>query len=172
MWIGGRSELGVRRAARAADTWILDATPRRALFASWYELYLEEAAAAGCEPRTAILRDGWLDLGGKVDAEYREAALGTSRGKLAAGVYSDVDPGFGRRPPAEVSFEELPRDQWLVGDADTIHAELDEWQSQLGIEYVVLRLRTRGLPSHEATLEQLAALGEQVIAPRRARPTV
>ncbi len=167
IWIGGRSEHGVRRAARSGDVWVLDATPRRSLFAPWRELYLREVEAHGRTPRTAILRDGWLSLGGALDREYREAALASHRAKIEFGVYA-VDPRIDRRAADSVGFDELADERWLTGDADTIRAELDAWERELGIEYVLLRLRTQGRPSHEAALEQLRAFGEAVIAPHRA----
>lgn len=166
VWVGGRSRAGVRRAAERGDAWVLDATPRRSLFAPWHELYLAETAARGREPRTAILRDGWLALGEPLDQEYREAALASHRAKIAMGVYS-VDPRIHGRVPDSVGFDELAEERWLTGDADRIRAELDAWERELGIEYVLLRLRTQGRPSHEAAVEQLRAFGEAVIAPRR-----
>jgi alkanesulfonate monooxygenase SsuD/methylene tetrahydromethanopterin reductase-like flavin-dependent oxidoreductase (luciferase family) len=165
VWIGGRSRAGVRRAARTADTWVLDATPRRALFAPWHELYVEEAQRAGRPPRTAVLRDAWVEVGGSADGEYREAALAAHRAKLAAGVYA-VDPEFAHRRPEDVTFDELARDRWLTGDAATIHEELDAWQAALGLEYALLRIRTRGRPRHELALEQIRVFADQVIARR------
>lgn len=171
IWIGGRSPRGVRRAAEAGDTWVLDATPRRSLFAPWHALYVEHAEACGKQPQTAILRDGWVSLGGWVDDEYRAAALESHRQKIRLGVYA-VDPRIDGRDPASVDFEELAEERWLTGEPEEILAELDAWEAELGIEYVLLRIRTSGRPSHEAALEQLRAFGEAVIAPRRARSTM
>lgn len=168
IWIGGRSERGVRRAAELGDAWVLDATPRRSLFAPWHALYREEIEARGKTPRTAILRDGWVSLDRRLDNEYRRAALAAHREKIALGVYS-VDPRIAGREPESVSYEELAEERWLTGDPDDVDAELDAWESDVGVEYVLLRIRTSGRPSHEATLEQLGAFGEAVIAPRRAR---
>jgi len=168
IWIGGRSERGVQRAAEVGDVWVLDATPRRSLFTPWHELYLEHAEAQGKTPRTAILRDGWVSLGGKLDDEYRAAALDAHRQKIRLGVYA-VDPRIDGRDPESVAFDELAEERWLIGDPDDIAGELDAWESELGIGYVLLRIRTSGRPSHEAALEQLRAFGETVIEPRRAR---
>jgi hypothetical protein len=128
-----------------------------------------EIAATGRQRRTAILRDAWVNLGGKADAKYRESVLTTHRAKLAAGVYA-VDPILRDRNPADLAFEDFARERWLTGDADAIHGELDAWEKQFGIEFVLIRIRSRGLPSHEDTLEQLRAFGELVIAPRASRP--
>jgi alkanesulfonate monooxygenase SsuD/methylene tetrahydromethanopterin reductase-like flavin-dependent oxidoreductase (luciferase family) len=166
IWIGGRSPRGVARAAEVGDVWVLDATPRRSLFLPWRELYLEELEARGRTPRTAILRDAWLSLGERLDEEYRAAALASHRAKIAAGVYH-VDPKIADRAPESVGFDELAEERWLVGDAASIQSELDAWEDELGIDYVLLRFRTQGRPSHEAAVEQLRSFGEAVIAPRR-----
>ena len=168
IWIGGRSERGVQRAAEVGDAWVLDATPRRSLFAPWHKLYLEHAEAQGKTPRTAILRDGWVLLGGKLDDEYRAAALDAHREKIRLGVYA-VDPRIDMRDPESVAFDELAEERWLTGHPDDIAGELDAWESELGIGYVLLRIRTSGRPSHKAALEQLRAFGATVIEPRRAR---
>jgi hypothetical protein len=50
---------------------------------------------------------------------------------------------------------------------DTVRAEVDAWESEVGVEYIILRIRMRGLPSHRLAVEQLLAFGEQVIGPRK-----
>ncbi len=167
IWVGGRSERGVERAAAVGDAWVLDATPRRSLFAPWHERYLEHLERHEKSPQTTILRDGWVSLGGKLDEEYRAAALDAHRAKIRLGVYA-VDPRIDGRDADSIGFEELAEERWLTGKPDEIAAELDAWESELGIGYFLLRIRTSGRPSHVAALEQLRAFGETVIAPRRA----
>lgn len=165
IWIGGRSVAGVRRAARIGDAWLLDATPTRPGFRPWHDHYVQACCAAGRPPRTAVLRDGWLDLGGRLDDEYRESVLASHQIKLAHGVY-DVDRELARRVPSSVTFEDLARERWLTGNAEAIDRELGAWEDELGVDYVLLRVRSLGRPSHEAALAQIEAFGEQVIAPR------
>jgi alkanesulfonate monooxygenase SsuD/methylene tetrahydromethanopterin reductase-like flavin-dependent oxidoreductase (luciferase family) len=167
IWIGGRSAAGVRRAARIGNAWLGDSTAGRAQLRRWHALYCEEAAAQRRPPRTAVLRDGWLDVDSARYEAYRRSTLAVHRDKIANGVYS-VDPAIGSRPPDEVSFEELAEGRWLVGSADEIHSELDEWERALDVDYLVLRIRARGLPAHRDAAEQIRAFGEQIIAPRAA----
>lgn len=167
LWVGGRSPAGIRLAARVGDGWLLDATPSRDLFAGWHRLYREQISASGRQPHTAVLRDAWVDVGAAIDARYRDAVLATARAKVAAGVYA-VDPDLHGRNPAVLTFDDFARRRWLTGDAKAVQAELDAWQEELGVEYVLIRMRTRGLPGHRDTLEQIEAFGELVIgAPAR-----
>ncbi|MEX2554154.1 MAG: LLM class flavin-dependent oxidoreductase [Actinomycetota bacterium] len=168
IWIGGRSERSVERAAAVGDAWVLDATPRRSLFVPWHERYLEHVERFGKTPQTAILRDAWVSLGDALDQEYRAAALDAHRQKIRLGVYA-VDTRIDGRDAESVEFDELAEERWLTGDPDEIAAELDAWEAELGIGYVLIRIRTSGRPSHVAALEQLRAFGETVIGPRRAR---
>jgi alkanesulfonate monooxygenase SsuD/methylene tetrahydromethanopterin reductase-like flavin-dependent oxidoreductase (luciferase family) len=167
IWVGGRSPAGAKRAARSGDAWVLDSIPRRQTFRPWYEVYLEVCARRGSAPKVAILRDGWLDLGTAADAAYRDAVLDAHRGKAAAGAYA-VEPAIADLPPSALRFEQLAEDRWLIGSAAEIHAQLDRWEAELGVGYVLLRLRTRGQPPHAVVLDQLRAFGEVVIRQRQA----
>jgi alkanesulfonate monooxygenase SsuD/methylene tetrahydromethanopterin reductase-like flavin-dependent oxidoreductase (luciferase family) len=167
IWIGGRSRPGVRRAAGIGDAWILDATPRLEMFVPWYRLYRDEVRQAGKTPKLAVLRDGWVHTGKTADGAYRQAALASHRHKLGAGVYA-IDPEFAGRLPQDVTFDELARDRWLTGTGAEIRSQLARWQEIIGVEYVLIRMRNRGLPAHDQVLEQIAAFGEEVIAPFRA----
>lgn len=168
IWIGGRSLVGARRAARSGDAWLLDATPRLDLFREWYHAYRELALARGRSPSVGVLRDSWVDLGPRDDAVYREAVMAAHRAKIAGGVY-DLDPLIAGRRPEEVTFDELARDRWLTGDGAAIRDELGRWRSALGIDWVLIRVRTRGRPGHELAVRQIRAFGETVIGPLRAR---
>lgn len=170
LWLAGRSAAGVRRAARLGDTWVMDATPALPQFEKWYALYREEAAAHGRVPRTAVLRDAWLELGTPADADYRAAALRSHRAKLAGGVYS-VDERLSGRDPESVSFDEFARDRWFCGTAADVDEQLGAWQRALDLDYALLRFRSDQVPGHDAVLEQIAAFGEAVIAPRHAVDT-
>lgn len=165
IWIGGRSVAGAKRAARSGDAWILDSIPRRQDFQAWYRVYRNVCEKRGRPPRSAILRDGWLYIGSREDADYREAVVTAHRSKIAAGAY-DVDPEIAGRAADDVEFDDLAPDRWLVGSATEIHAQLDQWEAALGIEYVLLRFRTRGRPTHRPVLEQIRAFGEEIIAVR------
>lgn len=144
----------------------LDATPRLELFREWYRAYRELALARGRAPQLGIVRDGWVDLGAREDAVYREAVMAAHRAKIASGVY-DLDPLIAGRPPEDVTFAELARDRWLTGDGAVIGNELDRWRSALGIDWVLIRVRNRGRPGHDLAVEQIRAFGEKVIAPGR-----
>ena len=170
VWIGGRSVPGVRRAARVGQAWLLDATPTRTLFRRWHARYVKECRTVGTTPRTAVLRDAWLDLGGPEDRTYRETTLASHRMKMAAGVYA-VDPEMADRRPEDVRFDDLARDRWLTGGVERVRAELEAWERELGVDYVLLRIRARGTPSHEVALEQIRAFGEQLIGRTRLEVT-
>jgi hypothetical protein len=122
---------------------------------------------AGKKSSISLLRVGWVQSGGREDSAYQEAALASHRHKLGAGVYA-IDPDFAGRRPQDVSFEDFARDRWLTGTGAEICGKLDRWHDILGVEYVLIRMRNRGLPGHDQVLEQIAAFGDEVIAPYRA----
>jgi len=55
--------------------------------------------------------------------------------------------------------------RFLHGSGSDIRATIDEWKELTGCEYLALRMRHPGGPGHAATLESIARMGREVIAP-------
>ena len=53
--------------------------------------------------------------------------------------------------------------RYLCGSGPEIRETVADWQATTGCDYMALRFRHPGGPSHEETLEALARFGEEVI---------
>jgi alkanesulfonate monooxygenase SsuD/methylene tetrahydromethanopterin reductase-like flavin-dependent oxidoreductase (luciferase family) len=67
------------------------------------------------------------------------------------------------KSPQELSFQKCARDRLIVGSPDDCLAQLRRWQEEVRPDYLILRFRQPGGPSHPRTLESIRSFGEKVI---------
>ena len=61
---------------------------------------------------------------------------------------------------------ELPQpypDRLIVGSPDDCLEQLQRWQEEIRPDYLIMRFRQPGGPSHQKTLEAIRLFGEKVI---------
>jgi alkanesulfonate monooxygenase SsuD/methylene tetrahydromethanopterin reductase-like flavin-dependent oxidoreductase (luciferase family) len=63
------------------------------------------------------------------------------------------------------TLDKLAPGRFLYGSPEDIRAEVEEWRELTGCEYLALRFRHPGGPSHAETMEALRRFGAEVIAP-------
>ena len=52
-------------------------------------------------------------------------------------------------PTAHMSFEEVARDRFIIGDKVSVKEEIVRWQERLGTNHFVMRVQWPGLPQDE-----------------------
>lgn len=166
IWAGGHSEAGLRRAGRSADVWISD--PERGIetIAGLAEVYRRAAVAAGRTPRVALFREGWIgDSRAACERDWAPHAMAVHRLYYNVGVYlRRLEPWVDEvRERSAFTLDRLGPGRFLYGSGDDIVAELGEWRAATGCEYVALRMRHPGGPSHQASLEAIRRFGAEVI---------
>ena len=67
------------------------------------------------------------------------------------------------KSPQELSFQKCARDRLIVGSPDDCLEQLRQWQEQIRPDYLIIRLRQPGGPSHQKALEAIRLFGERVI---------
>ncbi len=168
IWGGGNASLAaIRRAGDYASSWTCDPGPIDP--ATWAEhagAYRERARERGKQPFVVLMRDAWVaDTTELALAEAGPRSVKEARFYLRRGAYVR-HPGF--RGPEDATIERLA-DHLVVGDAARCTEQLERLGEQLGVDYVVLRLRFPGGPDHAAVLEQIARIGDEVVRPLHAR---
>jgi len=63
------------------------------------------------------------------------------------------------------TLDRLAPGRFLYGSPEDVRAEVEEWRALTGCEYLALRFRHPGGPSHAETMEALRRFGAEVIAP-------
>ena len=128
--------------------------------------YRRRAAEHGKTPRVGIFREAWI-------GDCRRSASGSGPPTRAVhrlyynvGVYKKrFEPWVDDAATARTSPDQLAPGRFLYGSPEEVRAEVEEWRELTGSEYLALRFRHPGGPTHAETLEALAAS-----APRSSPP--
>jgi alkanesulfonate monooxygenase SsuD/methylene tetrahydromethanopterin reductase-like flavin-dependent oxidoreductase (luciferase family) len=67
------------------------------------------------------------------------------------------------KSPAALSFQKCAQDRLIVGSPDDCLIQLQKWQEEIRPDYLIVRFRQPGGPSHQKTLESIRLFGEKVI---------
>lgn len=160
IWIGANSDNAVRRAARVADAWMMNphATLRTLIRQS--KIYKEVTTQA----RKAVTEVPLM----------RELILAETNEEVMADAISFLGPKYkvyGKwkqdsalpltdRFPED--FEELARDRFVLGTANTCVEELHQYRKELGVTHFIFRVQWPGFPQNKA-LRSIRLLSEKVL---------
>ena len=168
IWMAANADGAVRRAARLADTWMINPHATRATVARQLDLFHAERAAAGRGPVTELplIREVFC-------APTREQALELATPYLARKYEVYADWGQDRVMPGTESFrvgyDDLSRDRFVVGSPEDCTAALLPWRDELGVDHFVFRTDWAGMPV-EAARTSLDLLAREVVPALRALP--
>ena len=62
-------------------------------------------------------------------------------------------------PTASMTFEEMARDRFIIGDKVSVKEEIARWQERLGVNHFIMRVQWPGL-EQEKVLASIRRLGE------------
>ena len=152
VWIAGLVEAAVRRAARIGDAWLIANATTLGATLPLMKIYREALAAEG---RTAtefpIARECYVGANHATAVEECRAALEYKYNSYAAwGMDS---------PTATMSFEELARDRFIIGDKVFVKEEIARWREALGVNHFSMRVQWPGL-EQQKVLGSIRRLGE------------
>ncbi|HJP35574.1 MAG TPA: LLM class flavin-dependent oxidoreductase, partial [Gammaproteobacteria bacterium] len=163
IWIGSWSPPGIDRAARLADGWLSDPLQSLPVVREYTAQYRQAAASYGKSPYVILMRDA-------VIAGSREEALEQSGPIVAAhrqyyefGVHSEDEYLKDVTRAEDLTVEHLAKERVLFGSPEDCLDQLKYIQEELEPDYLILRMRFAGEPSHSQTLRTIALLGEQVL---------
>jgi len=154
IWFGGSADKPVERAARIGDAWMCSMAPPIDQVARWMKLFRDTRAAAGRPPAAehpisrevyvgADAKSAFDDVRPYLEYKYSAyAAWGSSNvvSQLAAGI------------------EAFGKDRFIVGDAETVAAEIDRYRRTVGADHLVCRMQWPGMPQ-EMVLASIQRLG-------------
>lgn len=167
VFMGAWSIPGVKRTARTADGWLTDPIRSGRWVAKLAEVYREECAKLGKEPRIALLREAWVDAtDAAARSTYGDSVLGYHRVYFRRG--NAYDPQYDPWVKDVTSEEQLTLDhvlpdRVLCGSAQTWIEQIEEWQELFAPEEIVLRLRHFEGPPLDRTLEAIERVASEVM---------
>ncbi|MBW4091382.1 MAG: LLM class flavin-dependent oxidoreductase [Proteobacteria bacterium] len=152
VWVAGLVEAAVKRAARIGDAWLIANATTLGATEPLMAIYRAALAEAG---RTVtefpIARECYVGATHATALEECRAALEYKYNSYAAwGMES---------PTAHMSFEEMARDRFIIGDKVSVKEEIARWAEVLGVNHFVMRVQWPGLPQ-EKVLGSIRRLGE------------
>ncbi len=167
-WFGAHSQDGLERAGRRGDRWLVDPQRDVHVAAKLAERYRESAEAHGKEPRIGLFREAWIgDSRADCERVWGPHALAVHRLYYNVGVYRKrFEPWVDEvQDRADFTLDRLAPGRFLYGSPEEVRATVEEWREVTGADYLALRFRHPGGPSHAETLEALQRFGAEVIAP-------
>ncbi len=173
IWIGAHGPRGLDLAGRRGDVWIADPQRDVETVARLAERYRASAFGAGRRPRVALFRDGWVaETRSACEKDWLPHVMAVHRLYFNVGVYHrEFEPWVDEiRTKADFTAEVVAPGRFLYGSGAEVRADVEQWAALTGCEYLALRMRHPGGPSHEATLEAIARFGAEVIE-KLATPT-
>jgi alkanesulfonate monooxygenase SsuD/methylene tetrahydromethanopterin reductase-like flavin-dependent oxidoreductase (luciferase family) len=174
LWIGAHGPRGLRRAAERADAWVCD--PQRDIDAvgRLAAEYSAAADASGRQSQVVLFREAWIADSAEECAEvWAPHAMKVHRLYYNVGVYlPEFEPWVTEVQAREdFTLDLLAPGRFLYGGPDEVRETARQWLQRTGADYMAVRMRHPTGPSHDETLEAIAAFGRHVIEPLSAPQT-
>lgn len=152
VWVAGLVEAAVRRAARIGDAWLIANATTLGATEPLMRLYRETLQQLGKQVEEfPIARECYVGASNATAMQECRAALEYKYSSYAAwGMES---------PTAGMSFEQMAKDRFIIGDKVAVKEEIARWQERLGVNHFVMRVQWPGL-EQEKVLASIRRLGE------------
>jgi alkanesulfonate monooxygenase SsuD/methylene tetrahydromethanopterin reductase-like flavin-dependent oxidoreductase (luciferase family) len=163
VWMAAWTPPGLRRAGRLADGWIADPVQSLPVVKDFTARYRAAAAKADRKPYICLMRDAVL-APSMAEAERESApTMVTHRFYFAHGAYMPDKYLEGVKRAEDLSFKQLAQDRLVVGSPAECLEQLQMWKQEIAPDYLIVRFRQPGGPSHERALAMIKQFGETVI---------
>lgn len=168
IWIGAHSARGLERAAHRGDRWISDPERDISTLSRLASEYRARAEAVHRPARVALFREAWIgDSRRECEQIWAPHALAVHRLYYKVGAYlRRYERWVGDlHDRGDFSLDRVAPGRFLYGTPEEVVTTIQEWQASTGADYLCLRLRHPGGPSHEATMETIERFGDEVVRP-------
>ncbi len=163
IWMASWTPVGLRRAGRLADAWIADPVQSVGVIKDYAARYRAAADKAGRIPFICLMRDAVI-ADSMAGAEAASGpAMYTHRFYFQHGAYVPDELLKDVKSPEDLTFGKAAKDRLIVGSPADCLEQLQMWQQEIRPDYLILRFRQPGGPSHEQTVQAIRTFGEQVI---------
>ena len=161
IWLAANGDVGVKRAARLADTWLINPHTALPTLERQLALFHAERRVAGRPPAAEV-------------PLIRECYVAESAATAFEEVRPYVEPKYQAYrqweqekalPEGETwssAFAELARDRFIIGDPGRVREEIARYRERLGVTSMIFRLQWPGL-DQARVLRSIRLFGEQVL---------
>lgn len=163
IWMASWTPVGLRRAGRLADGWIADPVQSLSVIKDYAARYRAAAEKAGRTPFICLMRDAVI-ADSMAGAEAASApTMYTHRFYFQYDAYVPDEHIKDVKTPDDLTFDIAAKDRLVVGSPDDCLEQLRMWKDAIRPDYLIVRFRQPGGPSHADTLRAIRTFGEKVI---------
>jgi len=163
IWMGSWSPPGIDRAARLADGWLSDPLQSLPVVAEYTDTYRAAAARHGRKPYVVLMRDAVI-AGSREEALAQSGPIvATHRQYFEFGVHTKDKYLKDVKRAEDLTVELLAKERVLFGSPQDCLGQLKHIRDELNPDYLILRMRFGGEPSHSQTLRTIELIGQQVL---------
>ena len=161
IWVAANNDVAIRRAARWGYPWLINPHATVPMVADQWAKYLAALERYGQPtPETLpMMRELYV-------APDRETAYLESEPYLAPKYEAYAAWGQDKALPGEETFripyQDLAQDRFLLGSPEDVVREIQRYERELGVNYLIFRLQWPGMPQ-EQVLRQIDLMGREVI---------
>jgi alkanesulfonate monooxygenase SsuD/methylene tetrahydromethanopterin reductase-like flavin-dependent oxidoreductase (luciferase family) len=161
IWLAANGDVGVRRAARHGDAWLMNPHATLGTLARQLELFRSTRRELGRPPavETPLIKECYV-------APDAATAMNEAAEFLAA-KYSayrrwEQDKALPAGESFDASFAELARDRFILGDPVRVAEEIARYRERLGVTTMIFRVQWPGM-DQERVLRTIRLLGHKVL---------
>jgi alkanesulfonate monooxygenase SsuD/methylene tetrahydromethanopterin reductase-like flavin-dependent oxidoreductase (luciferase family) len=162
IWGAGDSPPAMARAATYGEAWCCSPFPLQKEY--WDEtvgVYRERARELGKKPFVVLMRDGWVaDDFATAARIFGEPYVEDMRFYQRQGIF-EHHPDF---TSEESLTAESLRGHAVMGSPQDCIEQLERYENEFGVDYVLMRFREPTGPSFEQTAEAIQRFGEEVVS--------
>ena len=155
IWVGGDTLAGVRRAARIGDSWLASPRHSKSFIRQAVRVYREERQALGLAvPPPVLVREMYVaDTREEAEREMVDAVE-----RLYRMYHREGQPG----ERYDYGFQELKEERIIVGDPAEVIREIERYQDEFGVQYMIFRVYYLGMDLERA-IQSVRLFGQAVI---------
>lgn len=161
IWLAANSDLGVKRAARLGDAWLMNPHATLATLVRQLELFQSTRRELGRPPaiETPLIKECYVAPDTATALAEAPMFIGP---KYSAYRRWEQDKALPAGESFDGSFAQLARDRFIIGDPARVVDEIARCREQLGVTTLIFRLQWPGM-DQEKVLRSIRLLGQKVL---------
>lgn len=163
IWMAAWTNVGLKRAARIADAWITSPLEHVQVIKRFGNLYREEARKHGKTPYLVLMRDVLVSESWEAARRESEPLMYTHKFYFRNNGYAMDDVIKNVKSEDQWTFDVAAPNRLIAGSPRDCLEQLQMWQKEVQPDYLVLRMRHPGGPSHERVKQAIATFGREVL---------
>jgi alkanesulfonate monooxygenase SsuD/methylene tetrahydromethanopterin reductase-like flavin-dependent oxidoreductase (luciferase family) len=161
IWLAANGDVGVRRAARLGDAWLMNPHAKLATLERQLELFRAARRELGrpAAIETPLIKECYVAPEAATAVTEAQTVLGA---KYQAYRRWEQDKALPAGETFDASFDELARDRFIIGDPARVVDEIARYRERLGVTTMIFRLQWPGM-DQEKVLRSIRLLGHKVL---------